>query len=38
MLGRAGGERLRLGELVDIGVETLVETYDGALPAALGDA
>ena len=38
MLGRAGGERLRLGELVDIEVETLVKSYDGALPAALGDA
>jgi phosphoribosylformylglycinamidine synthase II len=37
VLGRAGGARLRLGELVDIPVETLVRQYDSALPAALGD-
>jgi phosphoribosylformylglycinamidine synthase subunit PurL len=37
VLGRAGGERLRLGEEVDVGIETLVIAYDSALPAALGD-
>jgi phosphoribosylformylglycinamidine synthase len=37
ILGRAGGGRLRLGGLVDIGIETLVTAYDGALPGALGD-
>jgi phosphoribosylformylglycinamidine synthase len=37
VLGRGGGARLRLGELVDIDVETLVTAYEGALSAALAD-
>jgi phosphoribosylformylglycinamidine synthase subunit PurL len=37
ILGEAGGQRLRLGALVDISIETLVTTYEGALPTALGD-
>ena len=37
LLGRAGGVRLQLGQLVDIGVDALVAAYEGALPGALGD-
>ena len=37
VLGRAGGDRLQLGQLVDIGVDALVAAYEGALPSALGD-
>jgi phosphoribosylformylglycinamidine synthase len=37
VLGRAGGERLRLGSVIDIDLGTLVTAYDEALPAALGD-
>ncbi len=37
VLGRAGGDRLQLGRLVDIGVGALVAAYEGALPGALGD-
>jgi phosphoribosylformylglycinamidine synthase subunit PurL len=37
VIGRAGGERLRLGALVDIGMESLVKAHEGALSAALCD-
>ncbi len=37
LLGKAGGDRLRLGDLVDVGVDALVAAYEGALPGALGD-
>ena len=37
VLGRAGGARLRLGDLVDLPVDDVVGTYEGALPGSLGD-
>jgi phosphoribosylformylglycinamidine synthase len=36
-LGRAGGERLVVGGLVDVAVSSLHEAYDGSLPRELGD-
>jgi phosphoribosylformylglycinamidine synthase subunit PurL len=37
VIGQAGGQRLHLGALVDIEMESLVKTHDGALSAALCD-
>jgi phosphoribosylformylglycinamidine (FGAM) synthase-like enzyme len=37
-LGDAGGDRLRIGDRVDLPVEDVVRAWKGALPAALGTA
>ncbi len=37
VLGRAGGDRVLLGDLVDLLVEDVVGTHEGALPGVLGD-
>ncbi len=37
VLGRAGGDRFRLGELVDLPVGAVGEAYEGNLTVALGD-
>jgi phosphoribosylformylglycinamidine synthase len=37
-IGRAGGDRLVVDGLVDLALSTLVETWRGALPVALGEA
>jgi len=36
-LGRAGGDRLVLGELADVAVSALQEDYDASLARELGD-
>jgi phosphoribosylformylglycinamidine synthase subunit PurL len=37
VLGRAGGDRFRLGDLVDLPVVAVAEAYEGNLARALGD-
>ena len=37
VLGRAGGDRFGLGDLVDLPVDALREAYEGNLALALGD-
>jgi phosphoribosylformylglycinamidine synthase len=37
VLGRAGGERLVAGALLDVAVDALRAAYEGNLPAILGD-
>jgi phosphoribosylformylglycinamidine synthase len=38
VLGRAGGDRVVLGSLVDLALDTLREAHEGALPRALGES
>jgi hypothetical protein len=37
VLGRAGGERVTLGSLLDLPVTTLSEAHEGNLALALGE-
>jgi len=37
VLGRAGGDRFVLGDLVDLSVDAVGRAFEGNLPAALGD-
>jgi phosphoribosylformylglycinamidine synthase len=37
VLGRVGGGRFTLGDLVDLALESVVATHEGALASALGD-
>ena len=37
MLGRAGGERLVLGDLVDLPLNAVQDAYQGNLQRALGE-
>jgi hypothetical protein len=37
VLGRAGGEAVVLGDVVDLALETVAARFTGALPGALGD-
>jgi hypothetical protein len=37
VLGRAGGDRVTLGELVDLPLDALCQAHEGNLSLALGD-
>jgi len=38
VLGRAGGDRFAVGELVDLPLEALTEAHEGNLARLLGDS
>jgi hypothetical protein len=38
VLGRAGGDRVTLGDLVDLPLASLVEAHEGNLARLLGDS